>query len=571
MQEREWDAVVIGGGAAGLSAAQMLGRARHRTLVIDGGAPRNAAAEHMHAVLGHDGIAPAELLARGRDEVARYGVRVEAGEVGAVRDEGATLRITRVDGTVDLARALVIATGVRDVLPPVDGIAAPWGRSVLHCPYCHGYEVADARLGVLATSAQSLHQIELVRQWSADLTAFTAAIEPLDETVRARLRARGIRIVDTPVTGVRSEDGTLRAVQDAAGGSHGIDALFVAPTPVVDVAFADALGLARADLPGSPLAVDVLGATSHPRVWAAGNVVAPYGNVPVALAAGSMAGAGVNAALAAEDADLAVAARARQRAADWEQRYAERDRIWSGRVNAAVAAVAGGLEVGTALEIGCGEGADAVWLAERGWRVTAVDLSPHRDPSWRRRGGRARTGRPDRVLRRQRRRCRPGRHVRPRQRRLPALVGGGLPADRPPAGGGRPRRRRRPPPRRLARRRAALVHRSRRRPRPTTTAARRGAGAARARPRRVGARDRRHPRSRGDRPRGRAGGAEGRHPAAAPPLTARTDAARADEKPDPARETPRHAVSRAGYGFSAPAAAAAAAAAARRCQAGGVP
>lgn len=376
MQEREWDAVVIGGGAAGLSAAQMLGRARRRTLVIDGGAPRNAAAEHMHAVLGHDGIAPAQLLARGRDEVARYGVRVEAGEVGAVRDEGATLRITRVDGTVDLARALVIATGVRDVLPPVDGIAALWGRSVLHCPYCHGYEVADARLGVLATSAQSLHQIELVRQWSADLTAFTAAIEPLDETVRARLRARGIRIVDTPVTGVRSEDGTLRAVQDAAGGSHGIDALFVAPTPVVDVAFADALGLARADLPGSPLAVDMLGATSHPRVWAAGNVVAPYGNVPVALAAGSMAGAGVNAALAAEDADLAVAARARQRAADWEQRYAERDRIWSGRVNAAVAAVAGGLEVGTALEIGCGEGADAVWLAERGWRVTAVDLSP---------------------------------------------------------------------------------------------------------------------------------------------------------------------------------------------------
>ncbi|WP_082734104.1 bifunctional NAD(P)/FAD-dependent oxidoreductase/class I SAM-dependent methyltransferase [Microbacterium hominis] len=566
MQEREWDAVVIGGGAAGLSAAQMRGRVRRRRSTIDGGGPRNAAADHMHAVLGHDGIAPAELAARGRDDVARFGLRVEGGEPDPVRDEGATLRITRVDGTVDLARALVIATGVRDVLPPVDGIAALWGRSVLHCPYCHGYEVADARLGVLATSAQSLHQIELVRQWSADLTAFTAAIEPLDETVRARLRARGIRIVDAPVTGVRSEDGTLRAVQDAAGGSHGIDALFVAPAPVVDVAFADALGLARADLPGSPLAVDVLGATSHPRVWAAGNVVAPYGNVPVALAAGSMAGAGVNAALAAQDADLAGAARRRWPGRCWEQRYAERDRIWSGRVNAAVAAVAGGLEVGTALEIGCGEGADAVWLAERGWRVTAVDLSPTAI----RRGAAAAAGSDWAAGSRSSSAVAP---MPPRPARstssAPASCTRGRRTSRGsrPCPRRRPRRRRRRLPRRLARRRAALVHRSRRRPRATTAAARRGAGAARGRPRRVGARDRRHPRSRGDRPRGRAGGAEGRHPAAAPPLTAPTDAARADEKPDPARETPRHAVSRGGYGFSAPAAAAAA----RRCQAGGVP
>lgn len=150
MQNREWDAVVIGGGAAGLSAAQMLGRARRRTLAIDEGSPRNRFAAHVHAVLGHDGIDPQALLARGRDELDRYGVHVEKGAVADIRDEGAVLRLTRVDGTVDTARAVIIATGVRDELPSVAGLDELWGHSVLHCPYCHGFEVAGARLGVLA-------------------------------------------------------------------------------------------------------------------------------------------------------------------------------------------------------------------------------------------------------------------------------------------------------------------------------------------------------------------------------------------------------------------------------------
>lgn len=376
MENRHWDAVVVGGGAAGLSAAQMLGRARRRTLVIDGGSPRNRFAMHMHGVLGHDGVDPADLLARGRAEVEAYGVAVEAGTVTAIDDEGDRLRVTRADGGVDTTRAVVVAAGVVDDLPAVAGLAERWGRDVLHCPYCHGYEVAGRRLGVLAVSAASVHQMELVRQWSEDVTVFTAAAEPLDESVRQRLVARGIRLVDTPVAGLEVVDDALAAVVTEAGERVGIDALFTAPVPRLALGFAEGLALARdTDLPGEPIAVDATGATSHPRVWAAGNVVAPFGNVPLSMGSGSMAGAGVNAALVAGDAARAVAERRGQRNAHWEQRYAESERIWSGRVNATTASVAADLPPGSVLEIGCGEGADAVWFAERGWTVTAVDVS----------------------------------------------------------------------------------------------------------------------------------------------------------------------------------------------------
>ncbi|MBN9178114.1 MAG: methyltransferase domain-containing protein [Microbacterium sp.] len=379
MDSPKWDAVIVGGGVAGLSAAQMLGRARRRTLVIDAAQPRNRFSAHMHGVLGHDGIDPGELLEKGRTEARRYGVTIENGAVTSIVDLGSQLRITRADGTIDTTRAVVLAAGVIDELPDVPGLAQRWGRDVLHCPYCHGFEVVDSRLGVLATSPASLHQIELARQWSDDVTAFTAAAEPLEEDVRARLVARGIRIVDALVERLEVVDDALAAVVTADGRRHEIDALFTAPLPRLSLGFAEALGLARSDSPGSPLAVDGSGATSHPRVWAAGNLTAPHGNVPMAMGSGSMAGAGANARLVADDTARAVADRSAERNARWEQRYADIDRVWSGRVNKTTAAVVTELTAGhvggSVLEIGCGEGADAVWMAERGWTVTAVDVS----------------------------------------------------------------------------------------------------------------------------------------------------------------------------------------------------
>lgn len=370
------DALVIGGGPAGLSAALMLGRARRSVLVLDAGEPRNRTAAAAHAVLGHDGIAPHELLRRGREEVARYGVEVRSARVVGARATADRVTVTLDDGTTVAARAIVLASGIVDELPAVPGLAAHWGDRVLHCPYCHGWEVRERRLGVLATGPASLHQAELVRQWSDDVVLFGAAAgEALGDAVRARLAARGVRIVEHPVIAVETagpdRDAPL-AIVDAAGARHAVDALFTGGEPRLDDALVDSLGLERSTEPGAALVVDAMGAAA-PRVWAAGNVVAPFASIPLAMASGTMAGAAVNAALVAEDGDRALVA---SPAHFWEHRYAGTERSWSGRANATLLATADDLVPGTALELGCGEGADALWLAERGWRVTALDIAP---------------------------------------------------------------------------------------------------------------------------------------------------------------------------------------------------
>ena len=157
MEQPQWDVVVIGGGPAGLSAALMLGRARRRVLVIDAGSPRNRFASHMHGVLGNDGTAPAVLLERGRAELAKYAVQVQAGSVERVDEIDGIVRVA-IAGTGEImASALIVATGLSDELPTIPGLVERWGRSVLHCPYRHGWEVRGQRLRVLITSPLGLH------------------------------------------------------------------------------------------------------------------------------------------------------------------------------------------------------------------------------------------------------------------------------------------------------------------------------------------------------------------------------------------------------------------------------
>jgi len=314
----EYDVVVVGGGAAGLSAALVLGRSRRRVVVVDAGEPRNARASHLHGFLSRDGMDPAELLATGRQEVVGYGGEFLAGRaVGIERLEGARFVVRLVDGRQLQARAMVVATGLRDVLPEIPGLREQWGRDVHVCPYCHGYEVRDNALGVVGGEdrAFSLRQALLIPQWSDDVVFFPHRID-LEGHERELLTARGVRIVDGEVARiVPDDDGGVLGVELAEGSVVAREALFVAPLFIPSDDLLTALGCDVGD--DGWVVTDRTGRTSVDGVWAPGNVVDHTAQLINAAAAGSAAAIALNNAyLVAADVAKALEDHAGQVSAD---------------------------------------------------------------------------------------------------------------------------------------------------------------------------------------------------------------------------------------------------------------
>ncbi len=294
-----YDVAVVGGGAAGLSAALVLGRAQRRIVVIDSGHPRNAPAEHMQGYLSRDGMPPSELLAIGRSEVTSYGVELLDGTVSEVVRTSTGAFDLRLDSGGSIgARGLLITTGLRDQVPDIPGVAERWGRDLLHCPYCHGHEVRDLPFGVLGGTSGAVQHALLLRQWSPDVVFFPHTVD-LDEVDRELLAARAIDIVEGTVERLVVENDALSGVALTGGRIVPRQVVFVRPEFVPSSDFITGLG-GKTDKDGWPL-VDGSGQTTASGVWAAGNATNPRAQVITAAGEGSAAAIAINHDLTEED------------------------------------------------------------------------------------------------------------------------------------------------------------------------------------------------------------------------------------------------------------------------------
>lgn len=304
----EWDAIVVGGGAAGLSAGVVLARTGIRVVLVENRSPRNAPAAHMHGFLSRDGMNPAALLATGREEMVRYGGRILAATaVRAERLGTEEFRVTLDEGSELTAPALLLATGARDEMPELPGATELWGELVHHCPHCHGREVAGQRIAVVggANPTMSAHQALLMRRYSDRVTFYPNGGE-LTEAQRAECAAVGVTVADTSVVGIaRGSHAPLELSLDG-GGVINHDCAFIAPVSAPrDAAFAN-LGLARAPH-GAWVEVGASGRTSVEGVWAAGNLSNPRAQVITAAGEGSAAAIDMTGALLVRDVARAVA------------------------------------------------------------------------------------------------------------------------------------------------------------------------------------------------------------------------------------------------------------------------
>ncbi len=285
-----FDVIVVGGSFAGLAAATYIARGRRSVCVVDAGSPRKRFAPAAHGVLGQDGSDPRAMLAQARAQLAAYrqATFVEGEAVDVRAGRGFTVTLAS-GATLDAAR-LVLAHGITDVLPEIPGLAERWGRSVLHCPYCHGYEFADRKLGVLAVSPLSAHQAMLIAEWGPTTLYLNGGDMPDEETC-ARLASRGVGIEPAAVAAFVGEGGTLSGLMLGDGRTAAVEALYLAPRSRMNSPLAERLGCALDEGPFGPvIRTDASKLTTVVGVYAAGDIARAPHSVSWAVADGVTAG-----------------------------------------------------------------------------------------------------------------------------------------------------------------------------------------------------------------------------------------------------------------------------------------
>lgn len=285
-----FDVMIVGGSYAGLAAALQLGRARQRVLVVDGGVRRNRFASHSHGFLGQDGVDPAVIAAKGRAEVRAYSnVTWLEGKVTGARGAIDDFTVRLATDEEHRGKRVILAYGVSDELPDVPGLAERWGKSAFHCPYCHGYELDQGAIAVLASSPMSIHHALMLPDWGT-VTYFTRGLfEPTAEE-RIALDRRRVRVVSEPVVGIGGDTPKID-VELANGSRETFAGLFVATKTRPTSNLAEELGCAIEEGPMGPfIKTDPMKATTVPGVFAAGDAALAAGSVTFAVGDGARAG-----------------------------------------------------------------------------------------------------------------------------------------------------------------------------------------------------------------------------------------------------------------------------------------
>jgi thioredoxin reductase len=292
------DAIIIGGSFAGLSAAMYIVRARRSACILDTGMPRNRFAAHAHGFFAQDGSEPGAMLATARAQVAAYPTAtfIVGEAVSAAREQDGFL-VTLATGEALESARLVLAFGISDELPAIPGLAERWGSSVLHCPYCHGFEFSGQRLGVLYVSPMSLHQAMLIAEWGPTTLYLNGTADP-DDVSLAELRARGVTIEPGLVKALHGDGAKLSAIELGDGRMSGMDALYLGPRTRLNSEIARQLGCEMDEGPfGLIIRTDATQMTTVPGVYAAGDIARGSHNVTWASADGVMAGMAVHRSL----------------------------------------------------------------------------------------------------------------------------------------------------------------------------------------------------------------------------------------------------------------------------------